>query len=245
MSVAKAPGDGYTLFLGNIANVINVTLKKGASLDLRHSMTAVALVCTLPNILVVNPTMKATTVAELIATAKSKPGQVSFGSSGYGTAPHLSGELFKSMAGIDMVHVAYNGSAQAMQDLIGGRLQVLFSPASTALGQIEAGTVRALGWTIATRGTSLPDLPTVAESGLPGFDTSIWFGINAPPGLSDPIRDLIVDAVAHTGRLPAVVKNLRSQGIEPLVGGPVIYARYIDDETIKWAAVARKAGLVK
>ncbi len=244
-AVAKTTGDGYTLFLGNIANVINVTLKKGSSIDLRRNMTAIALVCAVPNILVVNPSMKATTVSELIATAKAKPGQLHFGSSGHGTSLHLSGELFKSMADIDMVHVAYNGSAQALQDLIGGRLQVMFSPASTVLGQIEAGTVRPLGWTIASRGPSLPNLPTVAEAGLPGFETSIWFGINAPAGLPSPIQERLADAVARASKLETVVRNFRAQGIEPLSGGPAIYATYINDETSKWAGVAAKAGLIK
>ncbi|MBO0764101.1 MAG: tripartite tricarboxylate transporter substrate binding protein [Hyphomicrobiaceae bacterium] len=243
--VAKAEADGYTLFLGSVANVINASIKKATSVNLLSELKPIALVCALPNILVVHPSVKATTVKELVALAKSDPNKLNFGSAGVGTSPHLAGELFKMMAGIEMVHVPYGGTAQAAQDLVGGRLQLMFSPASTALPQIEAGNLRAIAWATAARGASLPDLPTVAESGFPGFDTSIWFGLLAPLDTPDPIRDRLAEAVGRARRSKAVLTSFRAQGIEPLEGGPAAFADYITGETARWSEVAVKAGLIK
>jgi tripartite-type tricarboxylate transporter receptor subunit TctC len=244
VSVAKGDSDGYTLFLGSVANAISSSVK-GSSIDLKSDLKPIALLCSLPNILVVHPSVKATTVLELIALAKAEPGKLNYGSAGAGTSLHLSAELFKSMAGINMVHVPYTGSPQATQDLIAGRLQVMFSPVSTALPQIEAGNLRPLAWSSITRGQSLPNLPTVAESGLPGFETSIWFGLLAPVGMPDVIRDQLAEAITRALKSELVVNSFRAQGIEPLEAGPIAFAKYIAAETAKWADVAIKAGLVK
>ena len=244
-SVARAEGDGYTLFLSNIANVINSSLKKGASIDLQTELKPVALVCTLPNILVVSQVVKAQTVAELIALAKAEPDKLLFGSSGHGTAPHLSGELFASMAGIKIVHAPYSGSSQPVQEMVGGRLHMMFAPSSPVLGQIEGGTIRALAWSTPTRGPALPNLPTVAEAGLPGFDTSIWFGLSGPLALPDAIRDQLAAATARAQKSEVLLKGFRAQGIEPLAGGPAAFTGHIAKETTKWADVVVKAGLVK
>jgi tripartite-type tricarboxylate transporter receptor subunit TctC len=244
VSVAKGDADGYTLFLGSVANAISSSVK-GSNVDLKSDLKPIALLCSLPNILVVHPSVKATTVQELIALAKAEPGKLNYGSAGAGTSLHLSAELFKSMAGINVVHVPYTGSPQAMQDLIAGRLHMMFSPASTALPQIEGGNLRPLAWSSSTRGRSLPNLPTVAESGLPGFDTSIWFGLLAPVGAPDAIRDHLAEVIARALRSEAVINAFRAQEIEPLQGGPAAFAKYIADETGKWADVAAKAGLVK
>ncbi len=244
-ATAKADPDGYTLFLGSVANVISRGMKQSGSLDMSKDLKAVGLVCAVPNILVVNPTVKATTVKELIAYAKANAGKLNYGSPGPGTIPHLSGELFNVMAGVSMVHVPYKGTAQAAQDLVGGTLQVMFAPSSTVLGLIEGKQVRALGWTITTRGPALPDLPTVAEAGLPGFDTSIWFGINAPPATPDAIVAKVGASVVAAVKSETVVKAFRSQGIQPLSGGPAEYAKYIAGETTKWNGIVVKAGLVK
>jgi len=244
VSVAKGDADGYTLFLGSVANAISSSVK-GSNVDLKSDLKPIALLCSLPNILVVHPSVKATTVQELIALAKAEPGKLNYGSAGAGTSLHLSAELFKSMAGINVVHVPYTGSPQAMQDLIAGRLHMMFSPASTALPQIEGGNLRPLAWSNSARGRSLPNLPTVAESGLPGFDTSIWFGLLAPVGAPDTIRDHLAEAIARALRSEAVINAFRAQEIEPLQGGPAAFAKYIADETEKWADVAAKAGLVK
>src|SRR5262249_58333415 len=156
VGVAKGEADGYTLFLGSAANAISASVK-ASSVDLKNDLKPIALLCSLPNILVVHSSLKATTVKDLIALARAEPGKLNYGSAGAGTSLHLSMELFKNMAGIDIVHVPYTGSPQAMQDLIGGRLHMMFSPASTALPQIEAGYLRPLAWSSATRGRSLPD----------------------------------------------------------------------------------------
>jgi tripartite-type tricarboxylate transporter receptor subunit TctC len=243
-SVAKADADGYTLFLGSVANVINSSVK-ASTVSLKTDLKPIALLCSQPSILVVHPSVKATTVQELIALAKAEPGKLNYGSAGAGTSLHLSAELFKSMAGINMVHVPYTGSPQATQDLIAGRLQVMFSPVSTALPQIEAGNLRPLAWSSITRGQSLPNLPTVAESGLPGFETSIWFGLLAPVGMPDVIRDQLAEAITRALKSDLVVNGFRAQGIEPLEAGPIAFAKYIAAETAKWADVAIKAGLVK
>ena len=243
-SVAKGDADGYTLFLGSVANVINSSVKT-SSTDLKKDLQPIALLCSLPNILVVHPSVKATTVQELIALAKAEPEKLNYGSAGAGTSLHLSAELFKSMAGINMVHVSYTGSPQATQDLITGRLHVMFSPVSTALPQIEAGNLRALAWSSSTRGPSLPNLPTVAESGLPGFDTSIWFGLLAPLTTADAIRDQLAEAITRAIKSEPVIKAFRVQGIEPLEGGPTDFAKYIAEETEKWADVVMKSGLAK
>jgi tripartite-type tricarboxylate transporter receptor subunit TctC len=242
VGVAKGEADGYTLFLGSAANAISASVK-GSSVDLKTDLKPIALLCSLPNILVVHSSVQATTIQELIALAKADPGKLNYGSAGAGTSLHLSMELFKNMAGIDIVHVPYTGSPQAMQDLIGGRLHMMFSPASTALPQIEAGYLRPLAWSSATRGRSLPDLPTAAQSGLPGFDTSIWFGLLAPLGTPDGIRDQLAEAIGQALNSEAVIKALRAQEMEPLQGGPAAFAVHIANETAKWADVAAKAGL--
>ncbi len=244
-AVVKADPDGYTLFLGSVANIISKAMKQSASIDMGADLKTVGLICAVPNILVVNPTVKAGSVKELIALAKADPGKLNFGSPGPGTSPHLSGELFNVMAGVKMVHVAYKGTAQAAQDLVGGSLQVMFAPSSTVLSLIEAKQLRALAWSITTRGPALPDLPTVAEAGLPGFDTSIWFGINAPAKTPDAIADKLSAAVMSAVKSAAVAKAFRVQGIEPLIAGPADYAKYIASETTKWGDVVVKAGLVK
>ena len=243
-SVAKGDADGYTLFLGSVANVINSSVKT-SSTDLKRDLQPIALLCSLPNILVVHPSVKPTTVQELIALAKAEPEKLNYGSAGADTSLHLSAELFKSMAGINMVHVPYTGSPQAMQDLIAGRLHVMFSPVSTALPQIEAGNLRPLAWSSTTRGPSLPNLPTVAESGLPGFDTSIWFGLLAPVATADAIRDQLAEAITRAIKSEPVINGFRVQGIEPLEGGPTDFAKYIAEETEKWADVVLKSGLAK
>ena len=244
-AAAKAEPDGYTLFFGSIANVINKAVGLGSAVDLAKHLQPVALLCVVPNILVVNPQVKANSVAELIALARAEPGKLNYGSAGPGSTPHLSAELFNAMAGVKMVHVPYKGTAQAAQDLVGGTLQVMFAPSSTVLGLIEAKQLRALAWTIAKRSPALPDLPTVAEAGLPGFETSIWFGINAPAALPGAIRDKLAVAAALAVGSEPVLKAFRAQSIEPLQGGPADYARFLVTETAKWTEVVAKAGLAK
>jgi tripartite-type tricarboxylate transporter receptor subunit TctC len=243
-SVAKSAGDGYTLFLGSIANAINASIRKGF-IDLTKDLKPVGRVCTVPLILAVNPKVNAKTVKELIAVAKAQPGKLNYGSPGPGTAPHLSAELFKVMTGTEMAHVPYKGTAQAAQDLISGQIQLMFAPSSTVLGQIEAKTLTGIAWTTATRGPALPDLPTMSESGLAGFETSIWFGLTAPKDTPEAILDKLSKAVTAAVKSDTVGTAFRKAGIEPFPAEATEFGTYIASETKKWAEVSKKAGLVK
>lgn len=241
-SVVRAPKDGYTLFMGTAANVINGAIKP-LPFDFARDLAPIALATQSPNILVVHPSLGVADVKALIALAKSKPNQLLFGSSGVGTAPHVSGELFNIMAGVKMVHVPYQGSAQAMTDLLGGRISMIFSPASTALPHIQSGSIKALASTTLKRPSIAPDLPTISEAALPGFDTSVWFAFNAPAGTPHQVIDKLNRALNEALGAPEVLGSLRMQGIEPMGGTPEDYARYTASETRKWTDVAKAAGM--
>jgi tripartite-type tricarboxylate transporter receptor subunit TctC len=241
--VARASKDGYVLFFGTVANTINTTLSKNLPFDFAKDFAPIALTVALPNILVVHPSIGVDSVADLIRLAKSKPEQIFFGSSGVGTSPHLSGELFNEMAGLKLVHVPYPGSAQAVTDLLAGRVQVMFSPASTVLPHVADGKLKALASTQLKRTTAAPDLPTMTEAGLAGFDTSVWFGLLAPSGTPPEVVAKLNHAVndaLSAGEVPALLK---AQGMEPLGGTPEAFARTIASETEKWARVINAAGL--
>jgi tripartite-type tricarboxylate transporter receptor subunit TctC len=240
--VVRAPKDGYTLLMGTVANVINGAIKP-LSFDFAKDLAPIALAAQSPNILVVHPSLGVTSVRELIALAKAKPGQLLFGSSGVGTAPHVSGELFNIMAGVRMVHVPYQGSAQAMTDLLGGRISMIFSPASTVVPHIQSGAIRALASTTLKRPSIAPDLPTISEAGLPGFDTSVWFAFNAPAGTPREVIDAVNRALNEALKAPEVLGSLQKQGIEPMGGPAEDYARYTESETRKWTEVAKAAGM--
>jgi tripartite-type tricarboxylate transporter receptor subunit TctC len=240
--VRSAP-DGYTLFLGSVANAINASLNKDLSFDFAKELAPVAGVAALPNLLVVHPSLPARSVRELIAAAKARPDSILYGSSGNGTSPHLSGELFNLAAGTKLVHIPYKGSPQAVTDLLAGRVQVMFSPVSTVLPQVKAGKLRALASTGLQRTPAAPDLPTVSESGLPGFETSIWFGLFAP--WATP-RDIVERLARETTRVlaaPELRSQLAAQGIDVLQKTPEQLAEYVREETEKWAQVVRTAGV--
>ena len=241
-SVVRAPADGYTLFLGTIANTINASLSKNLPFDFGRDLAPVASLASLPNLLVVNPSLGVSTVQELVAAAKRKPGEILYGSSGNGTGPHLSGELFNLMAGVKLTHVPYKGSPQAMTDLLGGRVQAMFAPASTALPHIKAGTLKVLAVSSAKRTGASPELPTIAESGLPGFETAVWFGLLAPAGTP---RDIIERLNREANRAladPGVKAQFAVQGIDAMGGTAEQFAAYIKDETAKWARVVQASG---
>jgi tripartite-type tricarboxylate transporter receptor subunit TctC len=243
-SVVRAPKDGYTLFMGTVANVINGTIRP-LPFDFAKDLAPIVLATEAPNILVVNPSVGASTVPELIAHAKAKPGELTFGSSGVGTSPHVSGELFNIMAGVKILHVPYQGSAPAMTDLLGGRISMMFSPASTAISHIRSGAIKALASTTLKRPAIAPGLPTIDEAGLPGFETALWFGLNGPAGTPRDIIEKLARAANDALKAPEVASALQAQGIEPAGGTPEDYARYITGETRKWTAVARAAQLTK
>jgi tripartite-type tricarboxylate transporter receptor subunit TctC len=242
--VAGSPKDGYTLFLVSVSNATNVAISPSQSVDLAKELTPIALVATVPSILVVNPSLGVNNVRELIALAKSKPDQLFFGSVGVGSPPHLAGELFKVLADIKMTHVPYaGGSGQAATDLIAGRISMVFSPASTIAPHVAAGSVKALAAATAKRAGSFPDLPTIAEEGLPGFDAGIWAGLMVPAGTPLPVIDRLARAVNVALQSEEVRKVLQNAGIDPLGGTPDDFAHFIDSEVAKWSKVAKAAGL--
>lgn len=243
--VARAPKDGYTLLLGTIAATINTTLSPGQSVNFIKDLEPIVLVGSIPNILVVYPPLGVNNVKELIALAKAKPDQISYASAGVGSSPHLSAELFKQMAGVRLTHVPYQGSAQAVTDLIAGRVQVMFSPASTVLAFIKKGSLKALASTESKRTSIAPNLPTMSEAGLNGFETSVWFGILAPSGTSPAIVKKVSGAVNEALKDEQLLKLMRAQGMDALGGTPDEFSRYIASETAKWANVINTAKIRK
>ena len=198
-----------------------------------------------PNILVVNPSLGVNDVKGLIALAKQKPDELLYGASGLGSGPHLATELFKQMAGVKMTGVLYPGSAQTVMDLISGRIQVMFSPASTVLAFIKDGRVKALGTSEAKRTSAAPDLPTISEAALPGYDTGVWFGILAPAGTPTPIIDKISVAANSALKDPDVMKQLAVQGLDAKGGSPQDFAIFIKNETERWARVIHQMDAAK
>jgi len=200
---------------------------------------------TTPNILVVHPSVGVKSVKELIALAKAKPDELSFASSGVATGTHLAAELFKVMAGVQMVHVPYAGSPQAVTDLLAGRIQLFFSPASSVLQHVRDGKLVALASTEAERTAVAPDLPTMIEAGLPGFEAGLWFGLVAPAGTPKDIVDKLARAANEAVRTDEVKKALTPQGLDLVGGSPEDFARYLDNEVKRWSTVAQAAGLKK
>jgi tripartite-type tricarboxylate transporter receptor subunit TctC len=241
--VVRGSKDGYTLFIGTVANVINGVMQPNLAFDFSRDLVPIVYATSSPNILVVHPSTGVNNVKELIAVLKAKPEQVFYGSSGVGTSPHLSGELFNMMAGTKMVHVPYSGSAQAVTDLLAGRTQVMFSPASTVLQYVESGQLKALASSERSRASAAPDLPTVAEAGLPGFDTSVWFGFMGPTGLSQEVVEKLSRAIDEALKNDEVTKPLHAAGLDIKGGTPEEFGTFIVSETKKWNGVVTAAGL--
>ena len=241
--VAKAAPDGYTLLMGTVGtHAINPSLYAKMPYDHVKDFTPVVLVAGVPNVLVVNPSLPVHSVPELIAYAKANPGKLNFASSGNGTSIHLSGELFRTMTGVDMTHVPYKGSAPALTDLIGGQVQLMFDNLPSSLQFIRTGKLRALAVTSAARSTALPELPTLAEAGLPGFEASSWFGILAPAGTPKDIVAKINAAVGSWLASPEAKEKLLAQGAIAAGGSPDAFVKHIDAETAKWAKVVKASG---
>ncbi|HEV3372852.1 MAG TPA: tripartite tricarboxylate transporter substrate binding protein [Xanthobacteraceae bacterium] len=242
-AVATAPADGYTLLMGNNSILAtNASLYKKLPYDPEKDFKPISLVGNQANILVVNPKLPVHSMAELIALAKAKPGQLNYASSGIGTAAHLAGALFKAQAGIDIVHVAYKGAAPALQDVIAGQVQMMFATAASVVGFINAGVVRPLAVTTLKRSALMPDLPTVAEQGLTGFEATTWHGLVAPAATPPAVVDILHDATVQALRDPAVVKSLTDLGVEISSSTPDAFAKYITAEIPKWTAVVKASG---
>jgi tripartite-type tricarboxylate transporter receptor subunit TctC len=241
--VAHAAKDGYTILVGTVAAAINATLSPSQSVDFAKDLDPVASLASIPNVLVTNPSVNVSNVEGLIAYAKANPNALFYGGAGIGSSPHLTGELFGQMAGIEMTAVQYPGSAQAVTDLIAGRVQVMFSPASTVMAFVQQGTLKALATTEKTRAAIAPDLPTVSESGLPGFDTGIWFGLFAPRGTPANVSEKLSEVTGQVLRDPQVVQLLAAQGMQPLGGTPEAFRQFVSGELIRWANVIKTANI--
>ncbi len=242
-AVAAAPADGYTLFVGTVANTINVTLQPATSVDLLKDFLPVAMIGSVPNLLVVHPSLNVDSVEQLVRAAKAQPGKIAYASSGNGTSPHLSGELFCMMAGIRMLHVPYKGSSPAVTDLLAGQVGAMFSPASTVLPHIRAGKLKALASTGARRTGTAPDLPTIAELGLAGFETSVWFGVMAPAGTPADVVEKLRAATFTALQAPDLQSQFSGQGIDVVRAGPQEFVALVRAETDKWAKVIQTAGV--
>lgn len=242
-AVSSAAADGYTLFIGTVANTINASFPNSTAADLSRDFVPVAMIGSVPNMLVVHPSLNVSNVDELVRLARSRPGDITYASSGNGTSPHLSAELFSSMAGIRMTHVPYKGSSQAVTDLLGGQVQLMFSPASTVLPHVRTGKLKGLATTGATRAAVAPDLATIAELGMKGFETSVWFGVVAPPGTPAEVVSRLNAAVNAALDAPDVQEQLRANGIDAVKSLPEDFARHIRSESAKWAKVIQAAGL--
>ncbi|MFL6803195.1 MAG: Bug family tripartite tricarboxylate transporter substrate binding protein [Xanthobacteraceae bacterium] len=243
-SVAKAEADGYTLlFTAPGPLVINQTLyTKGLPFDPTRDFAPVALFAVAPIVLMVHPGVAAQNVQELIALAKAQPGNISFASAGNGSTNHLAGEMFKSMAKIDIVHVPYRGAGPAMNDLIGGHVQMFFDLLPSSLPQIKTGKVRALGNAGAQRPAALAHLPTVAEQGLPGFDASSWMGLVAPAKTPAPVLARLSEEIARVLKEPDMIVRIRELGSEPGHAFGAAFGTFMHAETAKWAEVIRTSG---
>jgi tripartite-type tricarboxylate transporter receptor subunit TctC len=241
--VARAAPDGYTLLYGtNGTHAINQTLYGNLRFDPIKDFAPVSRMTAIAAMLTVNPSLPVHSVAELIAYAKANPGKVNFASAGNGTTSHLAGELFRTMAGIDIVHVPYRGGALAMTDLVGGQVQMMIDVMPNAYPQAKAGKVRALAVTTAHRFPTAPDVPTIAESGVPGYEVSAWDGVLAPAGTPSAVVDKLNHAIRSALDDPAVRDALLARGAQPVGGTPDAFARHIRTETEKWATVVRQSG---
>ena len=238
----RAPPDGHTLLLVATNNAINMTLYDKLNFNFIRDIAPVAGIVRLPIVMAVNPSVPATTVPEFIAYAKANPGKINMGSPGIGTGPHVAGELFKMMAGVDMVHVPYRGGAALLTDLLAGQVQALFGTTSLSIEYIRAGKLRPLAVTTATRWEALPGIPTVGEF-VPGYEASAWFGIGAPTGTPAEIVNKLNKEVNAALDDPKMKARLADFGGTPLPGSPAQFGKLIAEETEKWGKVIRAANI--
>ncbi len=240
---AKAPPDGYTLMVGHSGtHAINAGLYSKLPYDPVRNFTPITLVAITPNILVVHPSLPARSVRDLIAFAKARAGQITYASAGVGFSQHLAGELFASMAGLKMVHVPYKGSAPGMTDLIGGHVSLMFPNIPAAFPHIQSGRLRALGVTSLKRSSAVPAVPTIAESGLPGYEAVAWFGIFGPAGLPQDIVSRLNGEIVKIIAQPEVREQITRQGGDPGGNSPDEFAAFVKAEIAKWARVIKQSG---
>jgi tripartite-type tricarboxylate transporter receptor subunit TctC len=241
--VMHAANDGYTVLLLALSTLTNELINPTPSFDVLNDFVAVAPLAFGTVVLAVNPATKVQSVADLVALAKSKPGEVLYGSTGAGSLPQFAAEMFAQRAGIKLTAVPYPGSPQITEDLMAGRITMAFNIASGVIGQIKAGQLIGLATAAKERARALPNVPTMAEAGIPDFDTSLWLGLAAPAGTPGPVVEKLADAARQAMQSPAAVETLRVQGYEPFESGPDQFATFIRSEVDRWSAVARVAGL--
>ena len=242
---SKAPADGYTLLMGTVGtHAINASLYKKMPFDPVKDFAPLTRVANVPNLLVANPKQPYKSVKELIAYAKAHPGQVNYASSGSGTSIHLSGELFKSMTKVDMVNVPYKGSAPAVTDLLGNQVGIMFDNMPSAIQHVRSGKLVPLAVTTAKRSPELPDVPTIAEAGVPGYEATSWFGMLAPAATPAPIVAKLNAALVKVLAQPDVKKKINDQGAEVYSETPAQFAAFIKSESVKWGKVVRESGAV-
>jgi len=238
---AKAAPDGYTLLMMSNTQTVNESLLKQKPYELMRDFVAVAPVNEAPLVLVVRSTLPAKTLPELVALAKSSPGKLNYASSGTGTPYHMAGELFKSMAGVDIVHVPYKSSGGARTDVLGGTVDMMFDSVSTMGDLISTGKVRALATTGKTRSSVLPDVPTMAELGLPDYTATLWLGILAPKGTPQPVVDMLNKGIAKVVEDPATRAVWAKSGIEPMVMTPAAFTQFLNQDIAKWRKIVETA----
>ena len=240
---AHSVADGYTVLMGNIAHAINMTLYGKPGYDLIRDFAPITLLASTPNILIVHPSVAARSVQELIALAKAKPGQLNYASSGSGSSAHLAAELFKNLAGVDLVHVPYKGGGPAVTSLVGGETVVGFATAPSVLPQIKAGRLRALAVTTIKRTAAAPDLPTIAESGVAGYDANTWYGALAPAKTAPTIIARLHDEFIKIMQMADIRERIAVHGYDPSTTTPREFAAYIKAEVAKWGKVVKATGI--
>ena len=240
--VAKSAADGYTLLLISPGNAINVSLYESMPYDMRTDLAPVAIVGNAPGIMLVNPAFPANTLSQFVDMAKATPGKLNFGSGGSGSSEHLAGEMFKSLAGIDLVHIPYKGGAAAMSDVLAGRVEAAFTNQANVIGQIKAGTVKVLAVAADKRSELLPDVPTFAEQGYPAQKVSVWWGIAAPAGTPEPILDQLSAAILAAGESESMRTRLEQMGAQPMRTTRQEATAFVEEEIVRWGETVRSSG---
>jgi tripartite-type tricarboxylate transporter receptor subunit TctC len=241
--VARATPDGYTLLMATFSHAVNATFYRKLPYDTIKSFAAVTLVASAPNVLEVHPSVPARTTAELIALAKAQPGKLNFASAGNGSSSHLAGELFRMMSGINIVHVPYKGAAPALADLLGGHVQMSFDPLPSSLSNIKSGKLRALAVTTLSRSPSLSDVPTISESGIPGYELNGWSGLLVPAGTPARVVNFLNSHIVKILQMPDVKSRFTSMAFEVIGNTPEEFQRFIEREVDKWGKVVRSANI--
>ena len=241
--VAKAPPDGYTLLIASLSNSVNVSLFPKLPINPVTNFDPVSLLVTVPMMLVVHPSLPVKSIQDLVALAKAKPGQLNYSSGGMGTANHVAGELFKYMAQVEIVHVPYKGGAPALSDVIAGQIHLIFGTMTMTRDFAKSGRLRALATTGPKRSAATPELPTIAEAGVAGYEVGAWYGLLAPVGTPKPIIGKLSEELARIVRIPEVRASLLAQGSEPAGSAPEEYARFLRAEIDKWAKIVKASGM--